>query len=55
MRCQDCGRPAVYEAQSHGVKVGLCEEHLRQRMATLSDAAALEALVPTGTEDTIQN
>ena len=32
MRCHYCDAPAVYDARSGPLKVGLCEEHLRERM-----------------------
>lgn len=41
MRCQDCSRPADVEVESGGVIVGLCEEHLRERVESLADEWAI--------------
>ena len=36
MRCHYCDREAAYEATSNGVRVGLCEHHLRSQVEELS-------------------
>lgn len=44
MECHYCGRTADVVAESDGVRVGLCEDHLRERVAELSEAASFENL-----------
>ena len=44
MRCHYCDRSADYVAESAGVKVGLCEPHVRERVRELADEGAVEAL-----------
>lgn len=44
MRCHDCGAPADVEVESRGVIVGLCEQHLRERVEELADEGAIAAL-----------
>lgn len=41
MRCHWCDREAIYAAESNGVRVGLCERHLSERVEELSEADAL--------------
>ncbi len=43
MRCHYCDAEAAYAADSDGVRVGLCEEHLREFVATCADANLVEA------------
>lgn len=45
MRCHHCSRPAAVTATSDGVSVGLCEDHVRRRLATLAESDALASLV----------
>lgn len=44
MRCLDCDREADFEVESDGVIVGLCEVHLRERVATMADEEVASAL-----------
>lgn len=44
MRCHDCGDEAIYAPRAGDVRVGLCERHLRERIAEFSDAEALAVL-----------
>ena len=32
MRCHVCDAPAAYAAKSGGIRVGLCEKHLRAHL-----------------------
>lgn len=41
MQCHYCDRSAVYAAESDGIRVGLCEKHLRERVAELSESDRL--------------
>jgi len=38
MHCHYCDREADVVVEREGVRVGLCEAHLRERLAELSDA-----------------
>lgn len=44
MNCHYCDREAAFGAESEGVKVGLCENHFRERLQELAEADGLEAL-----------
>jgi len=44
MRCHYCERDADVAIERDAVKVGLCEEHLRERLDELSDADWLDGL-----------
>jgi len=44
MHCHYCDREAAFAAESDGVRVGLCEEHFRERLDELADSDALEQL-----------
>lgn len=44
MECHYCGQPADVTVESDGLRVGLCDEHFRERLAELSESAELETL-----------
>jgi hypothetical protein len=44
MYCHYCDREAAYAAEKDGIKVGLCEEHFRERIEELADSEGLAAL-----------
>lgn len=44
MKCHYCDRDAAFAAESAGIKVGLCEDHFRERLAELSESDAFEDL-----------
>nr|WP_141462595.1 DUF6757 family protein [Salinadaptatus halalkaliphilus] len=44
MNCHYCDREAAFAAESEGLKVGLCEEHFRERLQELAEADGLETL-----------
>jgi hypothetical protein len=44
MRCHYCEHDAAYAAEKDGIKVGLCEEHFRERVEALAESDELEAL-----------
>lgn len=44
MRCHYCKREAAVSAESGGVRVGLCEEHFRERMEELAESENLQEL-----------
>lgn len=44
MRCHYCEREAAYTADRDGVRVGLCEDHFRERVEELAESEGLEAL-----------
>ena len=44
MECHYCDREAAFAAESDGVRVGLCEDHFRDRLEELSESDALEEL-----------
>lgn len=44
MRCHECGAPAAYAPEHESVRIGLCEEHIREYMATLERLDTLRAL-----------
>ncbi len=44
MNCHYCDRDAAFAADSEGIKVGLCENHFRERLQELADADGLETL-----------
>lgn len=44
MQCHFCSREADVVASSDGVRVGLCEEHFRERLEELAEAEPLAAL-----------
>ena len=44
MRCHYCDREANFTAEKDGVKVGLCEEHFRERVEELAESEELAAL-----------
>ncbi|MDZ7849845.1 MAG: DUF6757 family protein [Halodesulfurarchaeum sp.] len=43
MECHYCGRTADVVAETDGVRVGLCEDHFRERLTELSESS-FEAL-----------
>ncbi|WP_202614506.1 DUF6757 family protein [Halostella litorea] len=47
MHCHYCDREAAFAAESDGVRVGLCEEHFRDRLEELADSEALEQIRET--------
>lgn len=44
MQCHYCDDDAAYAAESDGIKVGLCEEHFRDRLEELAEADTLEQI-----------
>lgn len=44
MRCHYCSREADVTADSEGVRVGLCEEHLQERLEELAASEPLDEL-----------
>ncbi|WP_164974723.1 DUF6757 family protein [Halegenticoccus tardaugens] len=44
MYCHYCDREAAYAAEKDGVRVGLCDEHFRERLEALADSDGLAAL-----------
>ena len=44
MYCHYCDREAAFAAESEGIKVGLCDEHFRERLQELAEADGLESL-----------
>ncbi|WP_435348413.1 DUF6757 family protein [Haloarchaeobius sp. HRN-SO-5] len=44
MKCHYCDRDAAFAAESDGIKVGLCEEHFRDRLEDLAEADELQQL-----------
>jgi hypothetical protein len=44
MYCHYCDRTAAYAAEKDGIKVGLCEQHFRERIEELAESEELEAL-----------
>lgn len=44
MRCHECGAEAAYAPRTGHLRVGLCEGHLRERLAEFPEHAALAAL-----------
>ncbi|MCU4753523.1 hypothetical protein OB919_16280 [Halobacteria archaeon AArc-curdl1] len=44
MNCHYCDQEAAFAAESDGLKVGLCEEHFRERLQELAEADGLETL-----------
>ena len=44
MKCHYCDQEAAFAAESDGVRVGLCEDHFRDRLEELSESDALEEL-----------
>jgi hypothetical protein len=44
MRCHYCDREAAIAVEKDGVKVGVCEDHFRDRMEELADEGWLEDL-----------
>lgn len=46
MRCQVCGDVAAVAPEHDHVRVGLCEQHIREYMAELKRSPALRALDP---------
>ncbi|GAB7018913.1 hypothetical protein JCM18750_17740 [Halostagnicola bangensis] len=44
MNCHYCDREAAFAAESDGLRVGLCEEHFRERLQELAEADGLETL-----------
>jgi hypothetical protein len=41
MQCHYCDREADVAVEKDGVKVGVCSEHFRDRMAELADSESL--------------
>ncbi|WP_168192906.1 MULTISPECIES: DUF6757 family protein [Halostella] len=44
MKCHYCDREAAFAAESDGIRVGLCEDHFRDRLEELSESDALEQI-----------
>ncbi|WP_267641519.1 DUF6757 family protein [Haloarchaeobius amylolyticus] len=44
MKCHYCDRTAAFAAETDGIKVGLCEEHFRERLEELAEADELKRL-----------
>ncbi len=42
MQCHYCDEPAAYAVESNGIKVGLCETHLQERIEELAESGAFE-------------
>jgi hypothetical protein len=42
MQCHYCDRDAALAVEKEGIKVGLCEEHFRDRLEELSESGFLE-------------
>lgn len=51
MRCHYCDLAAVYAAESEQVRVGLCERHLKEQVADITESVEtteLAAVVDAG-------
>lgn len=44
MRCHYCDDEAAVVADADGVRVGLCGDHFRERIAELSESESLSAI-----------
>lgn len=44
MQCHYCDREATFSAESDSVRVGLCDEHFRERFEDLAESDALASL-----------
>ena len=44
MQCHYCDREAAYAAEKEHMKVGLCEDHFRERLEELAESDELAAL-----------
>ena len=44
MNCHYCSREATYDVKAGGVRVGLCEDHFRERLEELANADSLEEI-----------
>jgi hypothetical protein len=44
MYCHYCDREAAFAAEHEGVRVGLCEEHFREQLETLTDSEGMKQL-----------
>lgn len=44
MRCHECQAPAAYAPKHGSISIGLCEEHIKQYMASLDESHSLERL-----------
>jgi len=44
MECHYCGHSADVTVEADGVRVGLCEDHFRERLEEISESAAMEDL-----------
>lgn len=44
MQCHYCEREAAFAADHEGIRVGLCEEHFREQLESLSDSDTMEEL-----------
>lgn len=44
MRCHYCDHDAAIVVEQDGVRVGVCEEHFRERLDELADSRMLESL-----------
>ncbi|WP_435334514.1 DUF6757 family protein [Haloarchaeobius sp. TZWWS8] len=44
MKCHYCDREAAFAAETGGLKVGLCQQHFRDRLEELADADELKRL-----------
>ncbi|MEZ3116411.1 DUF6757 family protein [Halobaculum sp. MBLA0147] len=42
MQCHYCDEDAAYAAESDGLRVGLCEDHFRERVEELAEDEGLE-------------
>ena len=44
MRCHYCDREATFTAETGGLRVGLCDRHLRQRFHELTETEPFASL-----------
>ncbi|MFB6206169.1 MAG: DUF6757 family protein [Haloglomus sp.] len=44
MQCHYCDDDAALSVEKDGIKVGLCEEHFRERLEELSESGFLEEI-----------
>ena len=42
MQCHYCGDDAALAVEKDGIKVGLCEDHFRERLEELTESGFLE-------------
>ena len=44
MKCHYCDLDAIYAAESDGVRVGLCEHHLHERLEEIQESLGITEL-----------